>query len=158
RRDHAGFSIVYEYRVVVAGDAFIGHFETDELARQSFFFLLKEAITPYEIAFVQFANPAQVRFKHGCRAVNVVAIERHLGFEPESVARRQAAGQNAVWLARFENLVPDAIRFIRIEIDLKAVFASVAGSRDDRRDAVNVAALEPVIFDRGERDAGQRLK
>src|SRR5262245_8549774 len=95
RSDHAGLSIVDEYRIVVAGDAFIGHFKTDELALQSFFFLSGEAIAPNEIALVQFANPAKVGFEHGRRAVNVVAVERHLGFEPERVARRQAAGQNA---------------------------------------------------------------
>src|SRR5882672_6496183 len=65
RRDHAGLPVVDEYRIVVAGDAFISHLKTDELARQSFFFLLKEAVTPDEIALLQFANPAQVGFEHG---------------------------------------------------------------------------------------------
>src|SRR5262247_3232772 len=64
RSDHAGLTIVDEYKVVVAGDAFIGHFETDEFARQPLFFLLKESITPDEIALVQFTNPAQVGFEH----------------------------------------------------------------------------------------------
>src|SRR5215475_11122683 len=65
RRDHTGLTIVDKYRVVVAGDAFIGHFKTDEFASQSLFFLPKETVTPYEIALFEFANPAQVGFEHG---------------------------------------------------------------------------------------------
>ena len=42
--------------------------------------------------------------------------------------------------------------------DLEAVLAGVAGARDRAADAGDLAVREPVVLDRAEIDAGQRLE
>ena len=81
-----------------------------------------------------------------------MAVERHLGFQAQRVARAQAARFDAEFRARLQDLVPDPHGLAGRDVDLEAVLAGVAGASDARRDADNLAVGEPVIFDAGQVD------
>ena len=68
-------------------------------------------------------------------AVELVAVERHAGLEPERVAGAQADGLQAVLGARLDERVPELARAVAFDEHLEAVLAGVAGPRDERRDA-----------------------
>src|SRR5205085_8948930 len=77
----------------VARDASVRHLESDELAPDSFFLLTRERLAPVEVALCELRYPAEVRFQERRLIRNLVAVERHTRFEPERVARREAAGK-----------------------------------------------------------------
>ncbi len=93
-----------------------------------------------------------------------VAVEAHARFEAQRVARAQAAGPDAELRARFEQRVPHLHGggLVGGDVDLEAVFAGVAGARDQHvGNAGDRAPGEPVILDGGQIDLGQlgeRLK
>ena len=68
--------------------------------------------------------------------VHVVAVEIHAGFEAQRVARAEAAGGDAERV----QLLPDAHGILRGQHDFEAVFAGVAGARDEP--AIDLAADE----------------
>jgi len=67
----------------------------------------------------------------------------HGRFKPQRVARAQAAGPMPNSFAGFEHLVPArSLVGHRTDIDLEAVFAGVAGPRDQRVvEAANLAQV-----------------
>ncbi len=87
-----------------------------------------------------------------------VAVEAHAGFEAEGVARAQAAGSDGELRARIEQRVPHLHGggLVGGDVDLEAVFAGVAGARDQHvGNAGDRAPGEPVILDGGEIDFGE---
>ena len=87
-----------------------------------------------------------------------MAVERHACFQTQRVARAQAAGLDAEFLAGVENVVPDALGMFRREIDLEAIFAGVAGASDAGGNAGNRAVDEVVVTNGGEIGGGQLLQ
>src|SRR5581483_4156086 len=96
-------------RIAVAPDPALDHLEADQLAFHALGLLRGQPLAPDEIAFVEFHDPPEVGFVCRRGVVNLVAVERHLRFEPERVARRQTAGQHPVRTPGFEYFVPDAL-------------------------------------------------
>ena len=89
-------------------------------------------------------------------AVQLVAVERHAGLEPERVAgaqpdRHAVRGADAV-----EQRVPQLAGPRGLDEDLEAVLAGVAGPRDQRRDARDAALGDRVVAQGVEVDVGQR--
>ena len=122
-----------QHFVAVAADAAAAHFESDQLARDALLLLLRKRVAADEIAFVELDDPAEVGFERRDGGVDLVPVERHLGFQAQRVARAQAAGLDAEFRAGLENLVPEARRLRGRDVDFESVFAGVAGARDARR-------------------------
>ena len=59
------------------------------------FLLLDQRVAAHEVALVELDDPAQVGFERRNGGVDFVAVERHLGFQAQRVARAQAAGLDA---------------------------------------------------------------
>ena len=80
----------------------------------------------------QLAPAIQTSFPNIDALGNLVAIERQLGLQAQSVARAQPAGQNAEFRAGCEHLIPHALASALVgrDIDFEAVLAGVAGARD----------------------------
>ena len=114
-----------------------------------------------KITFVQFEPALEAGFEDVDVFGDFVAVEAHAGFEAEGVARAEAAGADAELGAGVEECVPHlyCCGFVGGDVDLEAVFAAVAGARDeDVVDAGDLSPGEPVIFDRGEVDLGELLQ
>src|SRR5215213_2063902 len=147
--------------LVIACNTAVRYFEAHEFALNAFSFLIGQRLATGEVAFIQLAYPAEVRFEQRGGLIDVVAIERHAGFESESVARGESTRQHAGWCIRlsgFENLVPELLRAIRGRVNFVTVFAGVTSARDDSVDAVHTSVLEVVILDFTERHVSQLLK
>src|SRR5690606_5830956 len=71
---------------------------------------------------------------------------------------REAAWKNALIAPRFKDLIPELLGIPGIGIDLKTVFARVAGPRDDSLDTVDLAGREVVLLDRSQLRFGQLLQ
>ena len=85
-----------------------------------------------EVRLFHLAEAVEAGFPDIDRVGNFVAVERQLGFQTQRVARAQAAGDDAEFLARFQDFVPDpgAGCFVRRNVDFESVFAGVAGAGD----------------------------
>ncbi len=83
-------------RVLIAGDAPVDHLESDQQSRHARATLLQEDVAADEIALVELADPGEVRLQDRGRVVDVVAVERHFGFEPQRVARCEPRRLNPV--------------------------------------------------------------
>ena len=78
-----------------------------------------------------------------------MSVERHPGFETQSVACSQPTGDGAILLASIQYRVPNprARRLIRWNVDLKAVFPGVARAPDEHiLDPADSPVCEPVIL------------
>src|SRR5258708_3595430 len=107
------------------------------------------------VVVIELDDPAQIRLERGRSGVNIVAVQGHPGFEPQRVARAEAAGLDPTGSEEF---APDPRCHERRHVDLEAIFAGIARARDDGRRAIHLAEGEPVVLDRAEVDVGQRLQ
>src|SRR5215213_5276613 len=82
---------VNEDLLVIASNATLCHLEAHELALHAFLFLTRQRFAAGEVALIQFAYPSEIRFEQCGGVVDVVAVERHSGFESQSITRCQAA-------------------------------------------------------------------
>src|SRR6185295_9685003 len=83
----------------------------------------------------------------------LVPVEGHGRLQAEGVARPQAGGAGS----GLQEAPPEGRRVLRIDVQLEAVLAGVAGARDERRAAVHLALPEAVVAER--RGAGgERLE
>ena len=87
-----------------------------------------------------------------------MAVERHRRFQPQRVARSQAARPDAEFAARVQDGVPDPLRLGRIEVDLETVLARVARPCDARRRSGRLGVDEVVIANRRQVDGGELLE
>src|SRR5438046_6465388 len=90
-----------------------------------------------------------------------MTVKRHLAFQAQRIAGTQATWHDAELPARFRHLIPHTFAggHVRGNINLKAIFGSVAGSRNHGiGKAANCSVLEPVIFDLGEVNVGKFLE
>ena len=110
------------------------------------------------VAFVELEPAVETGFEDVDLLRDFVAVEAHARLKPQGVARAEAAGANAEVFSSFEQRVPHLHGggFVRRDVDLEAVFAGVAGARDeDVGNAGDCSPREPVILDRGEIDLGE---
>ena len=75
----------------MARDPALDHFEARQFSLRPFGLLTLEDVASHEIAFFELDDPGEVGFQRGGGVIDVVAIERHLRFEAERVARAEAA-------------------------------------------------------------------
>src|SRR5678815_4047126 len=90
--------------LVIASDAALCHFEAHEFALHAFSFLSCQCLAAIEVTFIQLAYPTEVRLKQRGGLVDVVAVERHSGFESESVTRGESTRQHAGWCFRLSRV------------------------------------------------------
>ncbi len=145
-------AICVKQAISIPRDAAVNHFNPSQLTLRAAVVLYgSQGICPGKVhAFVQLGVPAQTCFKHIDRVRNLVPIERHGGLKPQSIARAQAAWHYAEFLASFQYLVPHACAgwLVRGDIDLKTVFAGVAGARNhDVVQAADLTPAKPIVFD-----------
>src|SRR6266404_3710441 len=94
-------------RVAMPGNPAVRHLEADELAGDALPLLPLEGFAAEELAFLHLHDPAEVRFPGGDRVVDVVAIESHLRLQAQGVARAEAARDDPLGPARFEQAAED---------------------------------------------------
>ncbi len=136
RSDFANSLAVDHNVLIVACDPAFRHFKADQLALHAGFFLLCQRVASNEVAFIQFADPAEVCFEQrGClrrsrgrkepcplRAAKCCARRsrreelRHLN---RSFRRRESCSR--------------AVRLIGGGVDFESIFARVTGARNNRR-------------------------
>ena len=132
--------------MVLARNAAVNHLESDELFDDAFQFSFEQAVAPDEI-LVQIAGPAQAGFNRRGVCVNFVAVQRHLGFKSQTVARAQANRFHALIFPRLENRVPNVLAVTRRNEQLKAIFAGVPGARDETPLVVDTELARVMILD-----------
>src|SRR5205823_13401886 len=132
--DVTGFATaLIKHRIIIARDAALDHFQAHQLAAQWLLLQLFQRAAAYEVArLLQLAPTIQTRFPHVYALRNLVSVKRQLGFEPQRVARAQAARQDAEFCAGCEHVIPYALAgaLVRRDVDFEAVLAGVAGARD----------------------------
>ncbi len=132
--------------------------ETDDLARHAGGLLLPQHGRADEVVFLPADDPAQIRFERARRLIDVVAVEPHGRFEPERVPRAKAARNQVHRAPGFQDGQPEPIGGLRRREDLESVLARVAGARNSGADVGDLAVREPVVLQRCEVHAGQRLQ
>src|SRR5262249_47793944 len=103
----------------------------------------------------------QVRFPNIDRFVDFMAVERHLGFESQRIARSETAGQDPELPADFEHPIPNAFAcdYVRRHINLKSILARVSSARNECvLQSAYIATSKPVILDGTEVSIGQLLE
>src|SRR6266498_432167 len=79
----------------VARDSWFGNFKAHQPLPHAFCFLFCQRFAADEIAFVQFADPAEVRFQQSSCFIDLMAVKRHACLEPKGVACCEATGKDA---------------------------------------------------------------
>src|SRR5579859_4718970 len=106
----SGGRAVDEDFITIAGDAAPAHLKPHELAAYAAFLLPKQGCAADEISFIELDDADQVRLERRDGGVNLMAVERHFGFQPQRVAGAETAGFYAELLARLEDFVPNSGR------------------------------------------------
>src|SRR5207253_1745914 len=149
--------IAREDRVAVAGDAAAAHDEPDQLLRRTVPGDLLERRPAYEIGrLVELHDSPQPSLERIGLGVELIAVERHPRFEPEGVARSQAARDHAAFPAGVQEARPHVRGTAPLDEDLEAVLARVARPRDERGDTRDRALRDRVVAEPGQVDPGQR--
>ncbi len=140
-----------EDRVAVAGDAAAADDQPDEAsARARRAATCSSAARPTKSpglsSLTTRPRPASYGF---VVAVELVAVERHAGLEPQRVAGAEADRHEAQRPAGLEQRVPELGGAVVLDEDLEAVLAGVAGPGDEGRDAGDAALGDRVVAERG---------
>src|SRR4029079_6386517 len=105
---------------------------------------------------VQLDDPPETGLVRVRRRVELVAVEGHPGLEPERVAGTEPDRGDALVLARFHQGIPELGGPGRVDEDLEAVLAGVAGAGDEGRDPGPGALGDRVVAEGIEIDVDQR--
>ena len=131
------------------GAALLGGQARDDDAR----FTASERVLAHEVRFLLGKRAAHACFHRGDLGGQLVAVQRHRGFQAQRVARRQAArGAGA------DDGVPHLLRVIACAEQLEAVLAGVAGAGDEGFHAVEGHPRAGVVGQGGGVVAKQRLQ
>ena len=90
--------------------------------------------------------------------IQLVAVQRHAGLEPKGVAAAQAAGLEPEGLARHADRLPQRLCVGCQAEQLEAVFAGVAGARDEALDPGHLAGRGVVVTEDVEVGVGEGLE
>src|ERR1700680_3468846 len=132
--------------------------EAHQGASNALLALLEERRASQEVALAELHHPGEPRLERRRALVDLVAIERHGRLEPQRVAGAEARRHQAVRRAGGEQAPPDLRRPFRLEVELEAVLARIAGPRQDRRHPGHLAAQEAVVAQAGDSGGGERLE
>src|SRR6266852_5015910 len=118
--------------IFVSSDAALHHLESDQRTGWARSCGSLQSPAANKLAFVHLAVAPEPGFPGIDRVADLVPVERHLGFQPQRVTRSEATGQNSELAAGFHYLGPNFLAGSRIRrhINLKAVFACIAGARN----------------------------
>ena len=145
-----------EHRIAVTREGAIGDREAHELLRDSGRLLCFECRLPDKVTLLHLHEPLEIGFQRRDGVVDVVAVEGHPHLEAERVAAAESGGGD---VAVLHEGVPDVGGVGDIEVELKAIFARVAGARDDHGAlAGDHPLLEVVVLDGVEVDVGEFLE
>ena len=111
-----------------------------------------------KLPLLELHDPAQVGLQHGVVRVDVVAVERHLGFQPQGVPRAEAAGQESDGGPLLHQRVPERRRALGGHVHLEAVLPRVPRPGEERLPPQHLAAREPVVGNRRQVHRGERLE
>src|ERR1051326_4921701 len=124
RRYFTNALVVDDYFLIVARDAAVRDFKPNQLSFHALGFLLGQGFAADEVAFIEFTNPAEVCFEQRGGFVDLVAVERESGFEPERVAGSETAGQHALVAAEVSGVKdsgPQSLGMFGRRVDFEAV-------------------------------------
>src|SRR5438094_9320925 len=94
-------------RVMIAGNLAAQHFQSDEPAFYTPFFLCQQRITSDEFAFFELHDRTESGLEKACSSVHVISIEKHFGLEPEGIAGSETSGQQTRGYAGLEYSIPN---------------------------------------------------
>src|SRR5208337_340958 len=89
-----------EHLISVASDAAFSHLQSDQNSLHSGGFRLLERGSAHELDLLHLAKAVKPGFPDVYRIGNLVPVERQFAFEAQRVARAQATGYDAEFLAR----------------------------------------------------------
>src|ERR1041385_8979114 len=89
--DDADLLAAVDDRVSVPGDAAVDHLESDQFPARSLDLFALQHVAAVEVSLFELHDPAEVRLERRGGVIDVVAVERHLRFETQRVARAEAA-------------------------------------------------------------------
>ena len=115
-------------RHVVAGarDRVVDHLEPDELPRRPRLLDGFERVAPDEVSLLELDDPPRAGLERVRASVELVAVERHPGLEPQRIARAEPAGTQPGVAPAVSNRLPNP-RVRRLGEELEAVLPGVAG-------------------------------
>ena len=153
----AGASLAGIDRVAMASDPAARHHEADEALVWTFVRNARQRVPPDEVArLVQLDDATEAGVERVGLPVELVAVQGHAGLEAQGVPGAQAAGDHAGALTRAREGGPDLGAPSPVDEQLEPVLARVAGARDERRDARDLALGDRVVAQRAEVQIGQR--
>src|SRR5262249_28261529 len=138
-------------RVAVTCDPAAGHLEAYQLSGDSGLALRLERVLADERRLVPVDEPAEARFERGRGLVDVVSVERELGFETKGVACTEADRLDSVRPTELEQRLPEVRRVRRSTEDFGAVFTRIAGTRHGRAHVGHHRVFELEALELGDR-------
>ena len=121
--------------------------ETVEVAPRPLLLHLRERIATDEVALGKLDRPAEARLIGVDRLVHDVSVQPQRGFEAGGVPRAETGGQHALRVALGEDGVPGLSDSSRLDEQLETVLSRVAGTRDERGNAGDLAGPKCEIWD-----------
>ena len=141
----------------MAGDPAALHDQPDETPGRSIRRdLLERRATDEVVRFGELDDASEPGFVGVRLEVQLVAVERHPGLQPEGVASAESDRTATGGADRLEQCVPQLGRGGRLHEDLEPVLARVARPRDERWDAGDRSLRRGVVAQRRQVDIGQR--
>src|SRR5689334_3993549 len=143
---------VEEHWKAVARDRLrLRHLEAHEPALDALELLLLQCFQPREWRpLLKLHDETQAGLIRRRGVVDVVAVERQPGLEPQRVARAESDGFRA---SRADEGVPELLGIAGAAVQLEAVFAGVAGARDEALHAGDFPLREVVVRNHPNADA-----
>src|SRR5262249_44736722 len=150
RRKGAGSDYTYrtaslDHVVAVARHRTVGHLDADEPALEARGARALDGGAADEIALGGLDHPAQACLERIGGLVDVVAVERELHLEPESVAGAETNRLDPVASPFVQERVPEGHAPLRGYVELEAVLARVARAGDEAGHACHAALGEVVV-------------
>src|SRR5207237_80005 len=111
----------------------------------TFGLLLLERRLADEVALRKLHEPREICLERSDGFVDVVTVERHAHLEPQRVARAESGRSH---LAGGHEGLPDGKRRVVVDVELEAVFAGVAGARNNCATSRKLTLGEMIVADR----------
>src|SRR5579885_1625993 len=144
--------------IATAWHAAFAQFDADEQLARPLLFYLAQRIAPDEISLSQLHRPAQTCLQRIGPLIKLVAVETVAGLQTQRVARAQPRRQQSPRLAGGEQVVPEPRCIDGSAIEFKAIFAGIAGARDDAVHAVDLSRRTVIIANAREIERGKLLQ
>src|SRR6266487_1485759 len=81
--------------------------DADEFPFEALLFDLEQGSASDEISLIEFDGPAQPGFERVDLLGKLMVVKTHAGLQSQGIARAQARGQQPVWFASRQQVVPE---------------------------------------------------